>query len=72
MKVVHFDKLKGIDWLLNDMKEVEEEEGIELLICIYKKPNGVIGFGATRADELEMMGLIEMGKQALYENMEEE
>lgn len=72
MKVVSLDNKKyGFEWLIDEMKQLHEDEGIELMICIYKKKDGYIGFGTTRGNDAEFLGLIELGKAQLIDDMYE-
>lgn len=67
MKLINFEENKdkkeyGVNSLIEDVKGVHDEEGIELLIVVYKKKNGVVGIGTTAGNNAEILGLIEMGK----------
>ena len=73
VKVVNLDdkadkKRYGVNSLLKDVKEVHDEEGIEMLAVVYKKKNNVFGYGTTYGNNAEFIGLLELGKIHLFED----
>lgn len=72
MKVIEFkNDEKEIDWLIDEIKKIDEQEGIEVLVCVYKKKNNVVSLGATRASAAEHIGLLEIGKAQLIDDLED-
>ena len=67
MKVINFENEKdkkeyGIKSLLRDVKEIHEDEGIEVMVVIYKKKSGRLGVGTTTGNNAEIVGLFELAK----------
>jgi len=72
MKVLKFDEKDGFDWLMEEMRAIHDESGVEIMICIYKKRDGRVGIGTTRGNNAEILGLIEFGKTEYIESFYEE
>jgi len=53
------------------LKDVEEINDLDLLVCIYKKKDGAFGIGATHGNNAEIIGLIELGKLQYMDNLNE-
>ena len=73
MKLINFEENKdkkeyGVNSLLQDLKELHDEEGIEMLAVVYKKKNNVFGYGTTYGNNAEFIGLLELGKIHLFED----
>ena len=73
MKLVNIndeaDKMRyGVNSLLQDVEELHDEEGIEMLAVVYKKKNNVFGYGTTYGNNAEFIGLLELGKIHLFED----
>lgn len=73
MKLINFEENKdkkeyGVNSLLQDLKELHDEEGIEMLAVVYKKKNNVFGCGTTYGNNAEFIGLLELGKIHLFED----
>jgi len=63
------DKMRyGVNSLLQDVEELHDEEGIEMLAVVYKKKNNVFGYGTTYGNNAEFIGLLELGKIHLFED----
>lgn len=74
MKVVDIDdkadkKRYGVNSLINDVEKIHEQDGIEMMAVVYKKENGVFGFGTTYGNSAEFIGLLEMGKINIIDEM---
>lgn len=76
MKIVNFDcekdkKEYSTRSLLEDLKKIHEEDGIEMMAVVYKKKDGTFNFGTTYGNQAEFIGLFEMGKIHLFNEMNE-
>lgn len=76
MKVINFEskadeKRYGVTSLINDVKRLHDDDGIEMLAVVYKKKNGVFGVGTTYGNNAEFVGLLEIGKNQLIDEMNE-
>jgi hypothetical protein len=72
MKVIELNKDKEIDWLINEIRELHELDGLETLICVYRKKDKVVALGATAADSAAHLGLLEIGKQQILNELQDE
>lgn len=63
------EKRHGVTSLLDDMKKIHEDDGIELMVIVHKDRDGVVYIGTTYGNNAEMMGLLEIGKRQLLDEM---
>lgn len=63
------EKRYGPKRLIDDILKVHENEGIELMIVVYKKKNGRVGLAATSGNNAEILGLVEVGKHFYIDEM---
>jgi hypothetical protein len=76
MKPIKLSDLKdakeyGVKSLANDVLDIHDSDGIEMMAVVYKKNNGTFGFGTTCGNNAEFVGLLEMGKFQLINEMDE-
>lgn len=74
MKVIDFEKKdkRGFDWLMKEVSKINEKDKIETMICMYAKEDGTVSFGTTEGNNAEMLGIIEMVKALLMEEILDE
>ena len=60
------DDLKAI---FKGLREEQNNIGIDTAICIYKRSDGVVGVYTTYANSDEIIGLLELGKMDIIEEI---
>jgi len=73
VKVIKLDdkadeKRYGVNSLIKDIKGLHDEEGIEIMVAVYKKKDGKVGIGTTEGNNAEIVGLMEMAKLQYLED----
>lgn len=76
MKVVNFEfekdkKEYGVNSLLKDVEKIHKEDGIEMIVVVFKKKSGAVGYGTNYGNTAEFIGLLEIGKTNLIDELNE-
>lgn len=59
----------GVNSLLSDIKQIHDVKGIEMMAFVYKKKDGKVGIGTTYGNNAEFVGLFEIGKVQIIDEM---